>query len=540
MTPCALDREGTARLRSALGDDRVIDTGEALALVGQDIFNVGRPVAAIVRPRDTRDVQALVALARELRLILVPRGGGVSYTGGFLSADPGRTVVLDMRGMAAIREINARDMYAVVEPGCTWQSLEEHLRPHGLECPFRGPVSGRLATVGGGVAQNALFYGSSLFGTAADNVLGLEVVAGTGDVIRTGSHAVADGSPFLRHFGPDLTGLFTADCGAMGVKTAIVLKLRRAPAARDALCFIAADMAALFGFLEEIGHDANAAQTMALDVRLQEQRVRQTGWRERIGYARALLTGGGSAARRIAEGAAMVRAGLQPSPGRGMAVHVFVEGASVAECAGRVTAIAARARAFDLKPGNPAVSLAMIRTPFGPVTGLAGGPGERWVPVHFILPHSRALAGMAAIQAVVQDHDDAIARHGIKVRHLIANLGAGAVTLEPMFLWKDRLTPAAHATLIAQGGTADAGTPSRPEAEQAVAALRLAMIDRLDALGALHTQIGRHYPYLPRLAPGTAAMVGAMHAMLDPDGVMNPGVLGVGPAARAPGMSPPS
>ncbi|WP_439533143.1 FAD-binding oxidoreductase [Polymorphobacter sp.] len=502
-----------------------LDTDAARrALAGQDIFYAGAPVAGIARPGSVAEVQALVAAARAEGLHLVPRGGGMSYTAAIVSAAPERAVQVDMRGMAAIREINAQDMYVLVEAGCTWQALDEALAPLGLEVPFRGPVSGRLATIGGGVAQNAIFYGTGRHGTAADSVLGVEVVTGTGALVRTGSFGVAGASPFLRHFGPDLSGLFTADCGVLGVKTALALRLRRRPAARDVASFATTDLDALFGFLAALGHDGRASQVMALDVRLEGERLRQTGLTAKLDYLRTLASGPGSLAQRASEGMAMARARLRTPPGRGLAVHVFLEGPDAADCACQAASITALAEAHGLPAADQAPARAMLRLPFAPLTGLAGAPGERWVPVHFIVPHSRALDAMADIEVVIAEHADAIAAHKIKVRHLIANLGAGAVTLEPMFLWPDRLTPFAAQTLKEQGGR-DADDPANAQAEAAVRQLRAAMIARLDASGALHSQLGRAYPYQPRLDDGARAVFQAVRAALDPDNIMNPGAL---------------
>lgn len=220
----------------------------------------------------------------------------------------------------------------------------------------------------------------------------------------------------------------------------------------------------------------------------------------------------------------MARAGLAKPSTRGMVVHVFLEG-DVQGCSRDTVSVARHAASHGLEPGNPAVAQAMLRTPFGPVTGMAGSPGERWVPVHFILPHSRAQEGMAAIQAVVDAHADVLAQHKVKVRHMLANLGGGAVTLEPMFLWPDRLTDFARTTLIAQGGAASADAVPAPDAAALVVRVRKEMVERLDAMGALHTQLGRSYPYRARLHPGTADLFAGLHRMLDPDGVMNPGAL---------------
>jgi hypothetical protein len=207
-----------------------------------------------------------------------------------------------------------------------------------------------------------------------------------------------------------------------------------------------------------------------------------------------------------------------------MIVHVFLEG-DAQSCARDRAMATSKAQALGLAPGNSAVALAMLRTPFGPVTGIAGSPGERWVPVHFILPHTRALAGMKAIQQIVEDHAAELKEQGIKVRNMLATLGGGAITLEPMFLWRDKLTDFARTTLLSQGGNAPAHAAQRPDAEAVVKRIRREIVDRVDALGALHTQLGRSYPYQARLDHDTAELFRTLHRSLDPDGVMNPGAL---------------
>ncbi|MET0239116.1 MAG: FAD-binding oxidoreductase [Sphingobium sp.] len=515
-------------LQNVLGPDGFERGGEASRLAGQDVFTIGAPVAAVVRPVDTAQIVAIVAIARRHGIGLVPRGAAMSYTRSVVAEASEQTVAVDMRAMALIREINVRDMYVVVEPGCSWSALADALAAKGLEVPYRGPVSGRLATIGGGVSHNAVFYGSGLFGTAADSVVGLEVVTGEGKVVRTGSWAVGTAPPFLRHFGPDMTGLFTGDCGAMGIKTAIVLRLRRSPALRDCASWQTDKLDRVFAFLEKASQIGIASQIIGMDVRLQAERIAQTGWRERFRHVAALFTGKGSLRRRLSQGATMARAGVATGAGaRGYALHAFLEGEGEAECQAARRRIAALAEACGLAPAHSAVPQAMLREPFGPVTGLAGGKGERWVPVHFIVPHSRALDAMDRIRSVLSAHSGAMQRSGIKARILLANLGAGAVTIEPMFLWPDRLTDHARTTLIDQGGRADADAPRQAEAETVVTMLREALVEALDEIGSLHTQIGRHYPYLGRLGEGAHDLVVGMKRMLDPDTVMNPGVLGL-------------
>ena len=128
--------------------------------------------------------------------------------------------------MDRIVEINEQDMYVVVEAGCTWAKLHEALKAKGLRTPYWGPMSGFSATVGGALSQGSFFLGSTEYGPVSDSVLGLEVVLADGRVTRTGTWASSEGvAAFMRQYGPDATGLFLNDTGAMGFKTKASLKL---------------------------------------------------------------------------------------------------------------------------------------------------------------------------------------------------------------------------------------------------------------------------------------------------------------------------
>ena len=74
-----------------------------------------------------------------------------------------------------------------------------------------------MATVGGGLSNGALFFGTGKYGSAADNVLGMEIIIADGTLIKTGQNAFANAKPHHRTYGPDTTGLFVR-CGSLGIK----------------------------------------------------------------------------------------------------------------------------------------------------------------------------------------------------------------------------------------------------------------------------------------------------------------------------------
>ena len=148
----------------------------------------------------------------------------MSYSKGYVPLKEG-SIIVDFSRMNNVIEINEEDMYVRVESGCTWETLYRELENTNLRTPFWGTLSGISATVGGTLSQNGIFWGSTKYGSAVDSVVALEVVAGDGTLIKTGSDIQKNSTPFFRHYGPDLTGLFMCDNGALGFKVTATLKL---------------------------------------------------------------------------------------------------------------------------------------------------------------------------------------------------------------------------------------------------------------------------------------------------------------------------
>lgn len=253
------------RLRECLHSGQLhVDESER-AFYSADLFNRGERCAAAVTPCSTEETQALVSACVELGYAVVPRGGGLTYVGGY--TPPGeRSVVFDMRGMNRILSINPEDMYIQVEAGVTWKRIHEALAPHGLRLPFLGTFSGAGATVGGGLSNGALFFGSARYGTAAELVMGIEAVTGTGERLLTGQMAVMKcNKPAYRTFGPDLSGLLIHDSGALAIKTAATLRVIHRPECNGFASFGFARHADAIAALSEIGRRDLAEEAYVMD-----------------------------------------------------------------------------------------------------------------------------------------------------------------------------------------------------------------------------------------------------------------------------------
>jgi len=132
---------------------------------------------------------------------------------------PGGGHVLFDLGVLDLVEVDGVNAVVRVGAGTTWAALKAALDPFGLRTPFWGPFSGIAATVGGSVSQNTISHGSGRHGISAGSVVDIEVVLADGTLMHSSP------SRATRNFGPDMTGLFTGDCGTLGFKAALALLL---------------------------------------------------------------------------------------------------------------------------------------------------------------------------------------------------------------------------------------------------------------------------------------------------------------------------
>ena len=214
------------QLARIVGPDAVLTSLADRQFYSLDFSEEGGITAmAVVRPKSTEEVAAVVRVANAAGIAVNTRGGGMSYTKAHVPVKP-ETIIIDAAGLNRVVEVNTVDRYVTLETGVRWVDLREALKDTGFRVPYLGTLSGNHATVGGGLSQNATGMGRM---TLAEHVLGLEVVLGNGDVIKTGSWTTRGTKPFYRYNGPDLTGMFLCDSGAFGIKTRVHLLLEPWP-----------------------------------------------------------------------------------------------------------------------------------------------------------------------------------------------------------------------------------------------------------------------------------------------------------------------
>jgi alkyldihydroxyacetonephosphate synthase len=427
---------------------------------------------AVVYPADAAEVAAVLAWCAAEDVAAIPFGGGTSVVGGVAAArGPHRAAIsVDLARLTGLVAVDAESLTATVLAGTTGPQLEAALAEHGLTLGHH-PQSFEFATVGGWVATRSAGQASTGYGAIAELVSGLRCATPAGELVARPLPATAAG--------PDLRQLVVGSEGALGIVTEVTLRVRPRPAARryEAWSFasFAAGLTALRA-LEQAGLPDVA--------RLSDER--ETGLNRLL----AAHTAG--------------------APDDRVAAVLGWEGEDAA-VAGRAAASAALARVHGGVP-EP------------------GDGGERWAAGRYAAPYLRDL--LLARGVLVETLETAAPWSRLPALH-------GAVTDALEGALAARGTPPlvlCHVSHLYPDGaslyvTVLAAQQPGAEAEQwrsAKAAATAAML----AHGATithHHAVGRdHAPWLGDEigAVGLEALRGAK-ARLDPQAIMNPGVLGL-------------
>ncbi len=490
-----------------------------LDFYAHDIYSRGADLAAVVRPADKHQLAAAVKAATEAGHAVIPRGGGMSYTGGYVGDTPD-AVLFDLAKMDRIIVANETDMTVTVEAGCTWAALHKALAPKSLRTPMWGTLSGLKATIGGGMSQNGIFWGTGRYGSAVESCTALEVVLADGTLLSVGKQ-------HTRPYGPDLTGLFLSDTGALGIKATITLRLIREPQANAYASFAFASHSAWFAAASEIERAGLATECFGFDPFLNAIRMKRDSLGSDAKQLLGLMKKQGGVFKALKEGAKVVAAGRNFLKEANFSLHVLAEGRNQPAADADIAAARAIVTKCSGREVENTIPKIIRANPFGPLNSILGPDGERWAPIHGLVAHGRATECFEAFEALFAEHSEAMNSLGVHYGTLVAAVGGSGIVIEPCLYWPGERNPLIEDTIEPAHLVKVPALEANGPAWEMAKTLKAAIVDIFHAHDAAHFQIGRTYKYRESLGPEADALLMAVKRQLDPQGLMNPGSLGI-------------
>ncbi|MHA1274406.1 MAG: FAD-binding oxidoreductase [Promethearchaeota archaeon] len=218
-------------LEKIVGKNFVSNKPEDLFIYSQDPgASIPRHVDFVVMPKNVREIQDIVRLANNERIPLIPMGGGLTLSGLVIPVRGG--IVLDMKRMDKIIEINELSRYALIEAGVTTGQLFSYLNENYPNLQVSIPDAPPSATIAGNTLIHGSGFLSQKYGNHGDMINGIEVVLPNGELARFGSAAISN-YWFTRGPIPDLLGMFISSFGTLGIITKLSVKLYPKPKLRD-------------------------------------------------------------------------------------------------------------------------------------------------------------------------------------------------------------------------------------------------------------------------------------------------------------------
>jgi glycolate oxidase len=244
------DRTILSDLEEIVGKDFASNKKEDLFIYSMDPgASLPREVDYVVMPKSVEEVHRIVELANKEAIPIIPMGGGLTLSALVIPVKGG--IVMDMKRMDKIIEINESSKYALIESGVTTGQLLSLLNEKYPDLQPPIPDAPSSATVAGNVLIHGSGYLSQKYGDHGSMINGLEVVLANGDICKLGSCSVSK-YWFTRGPIPDLIGLFTSSFGTLGIVTKLSVKLFYKPKFRDVVFGLATDVDDLPNILQKV------------------------------------------------------------------------------------------------------------------------------------------------------------------------------------------------------------------------------------------------------------------------------------------------
>ncbi|MBM7865204.1 FAD-binding protein [Heliobacterium gestii] len=228
-------QQAIREVEALLGKERVLTTVEDLACYSFDgtADAPSQRPDAVIMPKSTEEVQAIMKIASKYKTPVYPRGAGTNLSGGTIPLKGGLVVTFQM--MNKILEVDSENLTATVQPGVIIASLNTAVAPYGLIYP-PDPGTVSTATMAGSTAECSGGLRGLKYGVTKHYIMGMEVVLANGEKFRAGGKTVKNVTAY------DLVKLFTGSEGTLGIITELIVKLIPAPEAKKSMLAIFSDL----------------------------------------------------------------------------------------------------------------------------------------------------------------------------------------------------------------------------------------------------------------------------------------------------------
>ncbi len=212
------------------------------------------PPDIVVKPQTTEEVSEIVKLANTHKVPVIARGGGADMTGSATPLKKTGGIILDMTDMNKVIRFQEGLNAVKVQPGIRWGELHHECKKRGVSAGCWGPHGFLGSTLGGGIGGNCFSINSPKYGWLNENILNLQVVLPNGDIIETGSLANTKIKDWYFRYcnGADLTGIFLGAAGAFGVITEFTMRTHPLPEFSDNMGFLFPDNESQSQFLHHV------------------------------------------------------------------------------------------------------------------------------------------------------------------------------------------------------------------------------------------------------------------------------------------------
>jgi D-lactate dehydrogenase (cytochrome) len=392
-------------------------------------------------------------------------------------------------------------------------------------------VSGFHTTIGGGLSQGAAHFGCAEFGSSSESCLGLDVVLADGSLVKTGSASSRySPTPFYRSYGPDLTGLFLNDTGALGFKVRATLALIPAPAEQRFASFAFETLEQLLAAMAETSRQGLAGEIGGWSPELAHRFSSVSAdLAEDLKYLADVVKSGSSILGGLRDAAKIALAGRKDWDAGFFLMHVAIDAGGPAAADEKLKAVEAIARQHSGRAIAPSYPRAHHARPFSDLReSNFTAAAERTLPTHGLCPHSRAVEVARAVYEIFDQHAELMAKHEITWALITSIVGRRTTLIEPLMHYRD--VRGEHFQRIPR----EDGRPLRfgdsdPAQIDALRTIRRSLTDMFMRQGCAHLQIGKTYPYKAGRLADTWQLLEGLKERVDPRGLVNPGSLGLQP-----------